>query len=266
MNKARLVFVGALLAPLLVAACASGDDVTLTPPTGDSISTLSCAVSAGENICGRVFDVPAQDRANFVAQLQSTALFASEVHELTVRLFAVCDAMAGELGVTAVGLPEDKPLQKRKAVCDAVGKEIKSNTQESSFVVAGGWSCSPLDLPPCARSPALPIPALERCDPPATTLGPSVKRSGDPARLQAIDDTVTRHGSELAWLERQNDSIFQLEEIVTSHSFEAADHRYELACIVDALGRVSDAQDEFQFFLDGYGALPISRYSPPPSP
>ena len=257
-------FVFASLLASLVTACAGGHDVTLTPPAGQSSSAaeLACTASPAEDVCGRSFDLPDDRRADVVAFIQSVALVAGQVDEVSARVFAACDAMAAELVVEAVGLPEDTPRQKKKRVCDAVGKAIFESTGGSTLIEVGPDSCAPLAAPTCAQSPRFQRPAQQRCDPPTVKLGPPVGPVGALGRAMVVNTTVVQHGSEILWADRQRASIFELLEAISNEtgsltSFQGDDPR-EPACISPAVKMLGVAIDDLDFAIQARGALPLS--------
>lgn len=247
MKAIRALFACALLAPTLL-ACSAGEDVVLTPSSNSSttISALSCRVLPDEEICNRNFDLPEGDRARVVAFMQVAALFAGEARSLFDRTFAACDAIAAEIDVHGVGLPESSSLQRKKSVCAAVGKAYAA--LRSSLIVTQGTSrCTKAALPSCVMGSAIDLEPYERCSQAPITVTVSSDATGDLARAKVVAASLQRHLPELGGLKTGLEAMARLSSAITGGlPVDTSNDQQTTACIMGAGALVRTSVDEVQ--------------------
>ncbi len=258
MNATRSFFVSAVLAPMLIAACSTGEDVTLVP--AQTSTALSCDVSPGEDICHRTFDFPADQRERIVAFLQAAALLSGEAHEVVERVLTACQAMTGELGISVAVIPEDPELAKRSADCSFVKRDMDRAGVRPDSITVGVPMCS--TVPPLQCLPAKAhTRQRQRCEPPSVTAKPLVDPKGDPARAQMILDALARHGSELAWVARQLLETKGLLEFVASASGQVVSIPLSQAhaqCVGNAAKLITKATEELNVAVDASSWLGVT--------
>ena len=147
----------ALFAGLASLGCTAGDDVYIESHTGTSQSSLTCVLTAGEDVCSRKYGdlhvlIGPADQEAVIGLMSNVAELAGVTRDGRDELAVACATLVDKLGGTPLTFAPDVAANTRAtALCDAAVAIIASVHRSTfSFTVSGGTCMPSIPAPSCA--------------------------------------------------------------------------------------------------------------------